>query len=45
MLDEFQWSPAMAETIFFCSIPGVKEKIIQGISTPLEECVEDLGDK
>lgn len=35
----------MAETIFLSSIPGMREKIIHGINTPLEECVEDSGDE
>jgi len=36
---------AMIETIFLCSIPGMREKIIEGLNTPLEECVEDTGDE
>ncbi|MBC7766088.1 MAG: type II toxin-antitoxin system Phd/YefM family antitoxin [Hyphomonadaceae bacterium] len=35
---------SMAETIYLCNIPGMREKIKEGLNTPLEECVEDLGD-
>lgn len=36
---------SMAETIYLCNIPGMREKIIKGLNTPLEECVEDIGDE
>lgn len=29
------------ETKYLSSISGVKEKIIDGMNTPLEECVQD----
>ncbi len=32
---------AMEETIYLSSIPGMKEKLIEGMNTPLDECVED----
>lgn len=32
---------SMEETIYLSSIPGMKEKIIEGMNTPLDECVED----
>jgi len=32
---------SIQETMYLCSIPGMREKIIKGINTPLEECVED----
>ncbi|MEW6623957.1 MAG: type II toxin-antitoxin system Phd/YefM family antitoxin [Bacillota bacterium] len=32
---------AIQETLYLCSIPGMREKIIAGINTPLDECVED----
>ena len=31
---------SIQETLYFCSIPGMKEKLIEGINTPLEECTE-----
>ena len=35
---------AMQETLYLSSIPGMREKIIEGLRTPLEELVED-GDE
>lgn len=32
---------AMEETIYLSSIPGMKEKIIEGMNTPLDECITD----
>lgn len=32
---------AMQETLYLCSVPGVREQIVRGLSTPLAECVED----
>lgn len=32
---------SIQETMYLCSIPGMREKIIKGINTPLEECVEE----
>jgi len=29
---------AIQETLYLCTIPGMKEKIVQGIHTPLEDC-------
>ena len=34
---------AMAETMYLCGIPSMREKIIEGLNTPLDECIEDLG--
>jgi len=35
----------LQETLEICAIPGLKESIIEGLNTPLEECIplEDLG--
>lgn len=33
---------SMAETLYLCSIPNMREKIIEGLNTPLEECVDDI---
>jgi antitoxin YefM len=35
---------SIQETLYLCSLPGMKEKIIQGIKTPLEDCVECSND-
>ena len=32
---------SMEETLYLCSIPTMREKIMEGLKTPLEECVED----
>ncbi len=32
---------AMQETLYLTSIPGMREKIMDGLRTPLEELVED----
>lgn len=32
---------AMEETLYLVSIPNMREKLISGINTPLEDCVED----
>jgi len=31
----------LMETLHLSSLPGMKEKIIHGLSTPLEECVPE----
>lgn len=44
MVSEEDWN-AIQETMFLLSVPGMREKIIKGMETPLEECVdlEDSG--
>ena len=32
---------SIQETLYLCSIPGMRDKIIAGLNTPLDECVED----
>lgn len=39
IISEDDWK-AIQETIYLSSIPGMKEKIIKGLNTPLDECVE-----
>jgi len=29
------------ETLYLTSAPGMKEKLLEGMRTPLDECVED----
>ncbi len=36
---------SIQETIYLSSIPGMREKIIDGINTPLSECVEDTDEE
>ncbi|MCD8216010.1 MAG: type II toxin-antitoxin system Phd/YefM family antitoxin [Clostridiales bacterium] len=31
----------LMETLYLCSIPGMEEKIIDGLNTPLEECLSE----
>jgi PHD/YefM family antitoxin component YafN of YafNO toxin-antitoxin module len=31
---------AIEETLYLLSIPGMKESIIEGMDTPVEECIE-----
>jgi antitoxin YefM len=40
ILSEEDWR-SIQETLYLSNIPGMKDKIIKGINTPLEDCVED----
>ena len=31
----------LVETLYLNSIPGMKEKIIEGMNTPLDECISE----
>jgi prevent-host-death family protein len=33
---------AIQETLFLLTVPGMRESIIEGIATPVEECAEEL---
>lgn len=41
LVSEEDWN-AIQETLYLISIPGMKESIIEGMKTPLEECVQEL---
>ncbi|GAB4147785.1 MAG: hypothetical protein Fur0021_06910 [Candidatus Promineifilaceae bacterium] len=41
LLSEDDWR-AIEETLYLLSIPGMRESIVEGLRTPLEECVEEL---
>jgi len=41
LLSEQDWA-AVQETLHLLSIPGMRESIVQGINTPLEECATEL---
>lgn len=41
LLAEDDWN-AMQETLYLLSIPGMRESIIEGIHTPIEECEKEL---
>ena len=34
----------MMETLYLTSIPGMREQLIDGLNTPIEECVEGSKD-
>ncbi len=34
---------AIQETLYLLSIPNMRESILEGAKTPIEECVEDIG--
>ncbi len=40
IISEEDWR-SIQETIYLSGIPGMNEKIIKGLNTPLDECVED----
>lgn len=40
IIAEEDWK-AISETLYLSSILGMREKIIKGINTPLDECVEE----
>lgn len=32
---------SLIETLYLCSIPGMREKIMKGLDTPLDECISE----
>ncbi len=42
LLSEDDWR-SIQETLHLLSIPGMREKIVEGMKTPIEECSEDLA--
>lgn len=36
-----EFTPEEDETLYLLSIPGMKEKIIDGLKTPIEECAPE----
>lgn len=41
LISESDWK-AIQETMFLVNIPGMRESIIEGIKTPVEDCSEDI---
>jgi PHD/YefM family antitoxin component YafN of YafNO toxin-antitoxin module len=39
MLSEEDYK-SMLETMYLCSVPGMRDKIMKGLKTPLSDCVE-----
>lgn len=42
LLSEEDYSGIM-ETLYLVSMPGMREKIMEGMSTPLEDCVDEAA--
>lgn len=42
LLSEEDWR-AINETLYLLSIPGMRESILEGRATPLDECSEEAG--
>jgi len=41
LISEEDWN-AVNETLYLLSIPGMRESIIEGLQTPLEDCDESI---
>ena len=42
LISEADWR-AMEETMYLLSIPGMRESIIEGMNTPVEECSDEAS--
>lgn len=42
LIAEEDWN-AIQETLYLCSIPGMRESILEASREPLEDSVEDIG--
>lgn len=42
LISEEDWN-SIQETLYLCSIPGMRESILEASKEPLKESVEDLG--
>ena len=41
LVSEDDWR-AIQETLYLTSVPGMKESIVEGLRTPLDQCVKEL---
>ena len=41
LVSEEDWN-AIQETLYLLSVPGMRESILEGMKTPVEECREEL---
>jgi PHD/YefM family antitoxin component YafN of YafNO toxin-antitoxin module len=41
LVSEDDWR-AIQETLYLSSVPGMKESIVEGLRTPVEECAKEL---
>jgi len=42
LVSEDDWF-SIQETLHLLSVPGMRESIIEGLKTPVEDCTENLG--
>jgi prevent-host-death family protein len=42
LIAEEDWK-SIQETLYLMSIPGMRESIIEGMNTPIEDCETELG--
>lgn len=42
LLSEEDWR-SIRETLYLSSIPGIRQSIVEGLATPVEDCTEDIG--
>ena len=42
LLAEDDWR-SIQETLYLLAVPGMRESIVEGMQTPVEECSEELG--
>ena len=42
LISEDDWN-SIQETLYLCSIPGMRESILEASKEPLEDSVEDIG--
>ena len=42
LISEEDWR-SIRETLYLCSIPGMRESIIKGGNTPVDKCFEEPG--
>jgi prevent-host-death family protein len=42
LLSEEDWR-AVSETLYLLSLPGMRESVLEGLATPLEECSDEPG--
>jgi prevent-host-death family protein len=42
LISESDWK-SIEETLYLISIPGMRESLIEGMKTPLDECIELPG--
>jgi len=41
LVSEDDWR-SIQETLYLLSVPGMRESIVEGLKTPVENCVEEL---